>query len=180
MEDKWSKFKAFIGTICFVLFGVVSFMDINYPDNPINIGVGIVIGLLFSFISKKVLSILVSMFNGKLKTTHGKKIVKEMVSKTLVYMLPFAVMAFFSTYYLGWTANSAFVSSAIMTCAALTAVEIGKLKEKPSIVDTIATTVSSSIISAVWVMSIGLLRVIPGYVSAIIKLVLPLISQFKI
>jgi len=180
MEDKWSKFKAFIGTICFAVFGVVSFMDINYPDNPINIGVGIVIGLLFSFVSKKVLSILVSMFNGKLKTTHGRKIVKEMVSKTLVYMLPFAVMAFFSTYYLGWTANSAFVSSAVMTCAALTAVEIGKLKEKPSIVDTIATTVSSSILSTVWVLSIGLLRVIPGYVLAIIKLVLPLISQFKI
>lgn len=179
MEEKGRRLKSFIGIICFVAFGVISLMDINYPDNPVNLSVGIILGLLFSFISKKLFSSMLSMFNGKLKNTHGKGVIKAKVSSGMVYMLPFAIMAFASAYYLGWTANSAFLSSAIMTCGALTGVEIGKLKEKPAIADTIVTSASAAVLSAVWIMSAGFLRLMPGYVVAIIKMVPALINQFK-
>ena len=176
---KFAKLKGFIGTLCFIVFGIVAFMDFNNPLNRINIGVGIALGFVFSFLSKLILSVFFRILNGDVKKNYSKKHIKAAISFGMVYLVPFSVMAFLASYYMHWTATSAFLSTGIMTVSALTAVELGKLKSKPSIFNSIAATVAGAMISSLWLFTAAFSKLVPLYVGALIKYISTFLSQMK-
>ena len=139
----------------------------------------ILIGLIFSFITKKILSFFLGLANRDVKKAYGKMCIKNIVSKGMMFMLPFTTMAFLSAYFLHWSATNAFVSTSIMTAGTLTVLEISKVKGKASIINPIISTVCGAVISCLWLISSSMIRFLPQYIEAVIKNLPSLLNQIK-
>lgn len=170
--------RSTVRKLCYAVFGVTAFANLADPFNITNIVYGIVVGLIFGLICKVFLSGIMGLLNRDLKEKHGKKVISHAVEKGMTFMFPFAVMGFLASFVLGWTLTSGFVSAALMTAGASAAMEIGKLKEKPSIKNTILASVLSWAFVTVWLFSINFLSKVPPYLEGGIKLLISLKDNF--
>lgn len=141
MSDEIAKGKgvrSLLRRLCFMAFGIAAFFNPLDRFNPVNIIFGIVIGLLFGFLCKGFLTRLLGLINPGLKQSHGKKIISIAVDLGMTFMVPFAVMALLATFFMGWTITGGFVSAGLMTAGASASMEVGKLKGKPELKNTIS------------------------------------------
>ena len=104
------------------------------------------------------------MFNPDLKASIGRKTISHAVEKGMTFMVPFAVMALLATFVMGWSITGGFVSAGLMTAAASASMEIGKLKGKQAMKNTILTSAISWSFSTLWLYSIGFLGKMPAYI----------------
>jgi magnesium-transporting ATPase (P-type) len=172
-ENKMSHtgFKRFIGVVCFAIFGVVSASEPGLEFSLLNIFYGMAVGLVFGWVSMLVLAIFLSWINPGLKKTQRKGFARRAVSSGMVYMFPFAVMAFVATYYLHWSSAGLFVSAAISTVAVATGAEISRLYDKPRLWNNIVPTVLASACSMVWMFVIVQVQSFPSLVIGLYDLV---------
>ena len=180
MEQYMNKGKVWrnlLRRLCFIAFGITGFTNPLDRLNLYNIGFGIIIGLLFGYLFKKFLRSLLRLFNGALKKEKGKETIFYAVDTGMLVLIPFAVMALLSTFYLKWSMTGGFISTGIMAVGAAAALEIGKLKGRQEIKNTISTSVISYLFSFVWTLSAQLLVRLPGLLEGGINLLRSVLSK---
>lgn len=175
-KDTMGPFSAFIGTLSFMAFGMIAFMDLRNPLNKVNIVFGLVVGLLFGFVSKLLFTKLLSVLNGDIKNNHGRIAIKATVKSSTIFMFPYALLSFLAAYFLGWATAAVFFSAAIMNTGVTASTEIAKLKGKPAIKNSIATSLAASAVSYLWMYSAGYLKTTLNLVDSIAKLILSLVG----
>jgi hypothetical protein len=171
MEDyqKGNGLRGFLRMLCFMVFGVLTFANPLDKYNPYNIGFGVIAGLFFGFFCRLLLVWLLSAFNPQVKETHGHKAISTAVSRGMLFLLPFAVMAFVSFFYLGWYMTSGFLSAGIMAAAASASIEIGRLKQKQEIKNTVITSLVAAAFAALWIFGSGFLAGVPGLIEGVVE-----------
>lgn len=150
--------------LCFAIFGITAFAGGIGGYGYAAIGFGIFAGLLFGWLCRLFLTGFLLLLNRELRQDGRQKDVGAAVERGMLFLIPFAVMAALAVYFLGWTGVAGFVSAGLMTAGGSAALEIGKLKGKQEIKNTIAASVLSYLFSALWITSAGLLSKIPPYV----------------
>ncbi|KJS21672.1 MAG: hypothetical protein VR72_09245 [Clostridiaceae bacterium BRH_c20a] len=175
---KGNGWRRFFRQLCFIAFGLTAFFNPLDRFNPANILFGIVVGLVFGSLCKAFLSGLLRMFNPDLKASIGRKTISHAVEKGMTFMVPFAVMALLATFVMGWSITGGFVSAGLMTAAASASMEIGKLKGKQAMKNTILTSAISWSFSTLWLYSIGFLGKMPAYIEGVVGLISSLAGNF--
>jgi len=178
-KDKLGPLSSFMGTISFMGFGILGYINLRTPWNMTNIVFGIIVGLFFGFISKFIFSRLLSILNKDLRNIQGKGTIKRLVKRCTIFMFPYAVLTFLAEYYLGWAAAAVFFSAGIMNTGVTISLEVGKLKGKTAIKNTIVTSLSAAAVSYFWVFSAGYLKNVPGMVESLLALGLSLLGVKK-
>lgn len=175
---KGNAFRSIMRKLCFAAFGITAFAVPSDLYNPVNLVFGAVAGLLFGFLCRLFLVGLLGMLNKDLKDKHGRKIVAYAVERGMSFIIPFAVMAVLATFYMGWSMTAGFVSAGIMTAGASAASEIGKLKGKAEIKNTILASIISWAFSTIWLFSAAYLGRLPGYIEGGIKILKTVSGSF--
>lgn len=178
-KDKLGPLCSLIGACSFMVFGIVGYMNLRSPWNITNIVFGILVGLIFGFIGKLLFSLLLTLLNNDIKKSEGKGAIKAAVRRSTIFMFPYAVLVFLSSYFLGWAAAAVFFSAAIMNTGVMAATEIGRLKGKPAIKNTIATTISAALVSYLWIFSAGYLKNVPAMLESLVTLGLSVLGVKK-
>jgi hypothetical protein len=169
--------RRLITSLCFGVFGITAFVNLADPWNLINLIFGFLAGLLFGALCRMFLTAVLSAGNGDLKSAHGKKIISVAIDRGMVFIVPFAVMAAAAAFLMGWSITGGFVSAGVMATGAMSALEIGKLKEKPGMKNTILASVTAWCFSMVWLFAVPIVGKIPLYLDGGITLLLSLKDQ---
>lgn len=180
MDEQWNKGKAargFVRLICFAAFGAVLYTSPLEPLNPFSIGFGVVVGLVFGWLFKLFLKGFLSLFNGSVKKEKGQRAISYAVENGMLYLVPFAMMALLATYYLSWSMTAAFVSTGIMAVGTASAIELGKLMEKPSVKNTIIASGVSFLFSFSLTLTLPILARFPGLIEGVFKLIPTMLGQ---
>lgn len=175
-NDRLGPLNSIIGTFSFMVFGVVGYLNLRIPWNSTEIVFGVIVGLIFGFISKLIFIRLLSILNGDIRKSRGSRAIKEVVRRSTVFMFPYAVLVFLAAYFLGWAAASALFSAAIMNTGVMVSSEVGKLKEKPVVRNTIATSLTATAISYLWMYSAGYLKDAPAMLQSLVTMGLTLLG----
>jgi hypothetical protein len=157
-NDRLGPLASFIGTCSFITFGIMGYINLKNPLNITTIVFGVIIGFLFGFLAKFFLYHLLSILNGDVKKEKGKESLKAAVNRSTIFMFPYAILALLAEFFLGWAAAAVFFSTAIMNTGVMASMEVGKLKGKSSIKNTIASSLIATAISYLWIFSGGYLR----------------------
>lgn len=166
-----------IRNLSFIAFGITIFSDPFDRFNLYNIGFGIIVFLLFGWIFKKFLRGFLALFNPALKKEHGKAAIYYSVENGLLFLVPFAVLALIATFYLNWSMINAFFSTSIMVVGTATAIEIGKLKGKQNLKNTIITSGVAFLFSFIFTLSLQFIIKAPGLIEGVVNLIPTLFSQ---
>ena len=179
MEQNYNKGKGWrnlVRRLCFMAMGVSAFTNPMDTFNLYNIVLGAVAGLLFGWMFRKFLRWFLSLFNGKFKKEKGKEAIRYAVDSGMLFLTPFAVMMLLATYYLNWSDTRGFVASGIMAVGTAAAIEIGKLKGKQEIRNTIATSGISFLFSFLWTLSYAYMLRVPSLVEGGVSLIRGILS----
>lgn len=158
------RFLALVG------FGATVYNAVATRYNPYYIGFGVLMCLIFGWLYKHFLRFLLGLFNPAIKKGVGKKEIHHAVDNSMLFLVPFAVMSLLATYYLKWTLTTAFLSTGIMSVGTAAAIEVGKLREKPVMRNTIITSGVSFLFSFVLTLSVQLLGKVPSLIEGAVKL----------
>lgn len=170
--QKGNGLRGFLRMLSFMVFGILAFSNPMDKYNPYNIAFGAITGLFFGFLCRLFLVRLLSVFNPQIRQNSGRKAIRTAVSRGMLFLLPFSIMALFSYYYLRWYMTSGFLSAGIMSAATSASIEIGKLKEKQEIKNMLVTSLVAASFSALWILGAGLLAGIPGLIEGLVGFVL--------
>jgi len=178
MNDEYalSSGKRWLARLSFILIGISSFANPLDFFNLYNIGTGLILGLLYGFIFQLFLRSFLSTFNWKYKKTGGSKALRYSVENGLIYLVPYALIMTLATFILGWGMSLGFVSTGIMTVGATATMELGKIKGKQEIKNTIATTVVAFLFSTLWTLGLPYMVKLPALIEGGITLVKSLIK----
>jgi hypothetical protein len=166
-----SGFKRLIGVLCFALFGVLGTLQQGQEFDLLNILYGLLVGLVFGWVSIMILTIFLRWINPGLKKTQKKGFARRAVSSGMVFMVPFAVMAFMAVTILHWKSAGLFVSGAISAVAVATGAEISKLYEKPKLWNNIVPSVLATLSSMTWLYLIVRIQSFPAAIIGLYSLV---------
>ncbi|MEW6573773.1 MAG: hypothetical protein AB1374_09095 [Bacillota bacterium] len=155
---------------CFAVFGATGLLNPFDRFNPVHIIMGVAVGICFGFLCRLSLSVVLGLANRSLKRIHGRGVVGAAVARSMLFLLPFALMSLLAAYILRWSALSAFVSAGLMTAAVAAAIELGRIKAKPEIKDTVLASVVAWAFSATWIYALGFLGRLPLYVEGAVRL----------
>lgn len=172
-EKGW---RGFVHGLCFIAFGICAFSNPLDKFNIYNILFGVVIGLFFGWLFKKFLKGFLGLLNSKLKKEQGKEVIRSAVDNGMLFLTPFAIMILLATFFLNWSMTVAFISAGIMAVGTAAAIEMGKLKGKQEIKNTIATSGMSFLFSFIWTLSYQFLMKTPPYLEGGINLIRTMIS----
>lgn len=170
-DYRLSSGKRWLARLCFVLIGISSFANpINY-FNLYYLLTGLVFGLLLGLLFRLFLRSFLNTFNWKYKKESGKDGLAYAVENGMLFLIPYAVIMTFATFYLGWNLTLGFVSTGLMTVGASSTMELGKIKGKQEIKNTLATTMVSFIFSTVWTLGLPYMIKIPSLIEGGLTLV---------
>lgn len=165
---KGKLWRGLLRNVCFATFGVTAFSNPMNRLSVTNIVFGIVIGIFFGFLFKKFSQGLLRLFNGKLKKEIGKDAITYAVNTGMMFLIPFALMALLSVFYLKWSIVSGFISAGIMAAGTAASLEMGKLRGKQELKNTIITSMVSYLFSFIWTISAQILVKAPGLIDGAI------------
>lgn len=156
--------KNIVRYLCFIAIGISAFSNPMEPMNFYNLLFGAVAGLLFGWLFRIFLRAFLGLFNGKLKQEKGKKIIRDAVDSGMLFLAPFALMMLLAVFYLQWSETRGFVSAGIMAVGTASAIELGKLKGKQEIKNTIASSGISLMFSFIWTISYAYMAKAPALI----------------
>ena len=162
IEVKGRGFSRMIRIICFMTIGICAFSDPLNQGSLYHIGFGALSGLIFGLLYQKFLKTFLGLFNRKLKKEQGKLVIRNAVDNGMLFLTPFVVMLAIATFLLGWSMTAAFISAGIMAVGTASAIEMGKIKGKQEIKNTIATSGVSYIFTFLWTISFPILAKAPS------------------
>jgi heme/copper-type cytochrome/quinol oxidase subunit 2 len=156
-----------VSSLCFAIFGAAAFWYSGPMFSVINIVFGVVVGLIFAFISIRLMAFFIRIANGEMRRQHGHKFALNAVARGMMFMVPFAILAFLAAYVLHWTTATLFISSALMTSGAFAGAELSKLG-KPRAINFILPSLIAFLVSAAWMYATGSLQVLLGLVKTLL------------
>ncbi len=161
---KGNGLKSWVRYLCFIGIGISAFANPMDPFSLYNILFGAVAGLLFGWLFRIFLRSFLSLFNGKFKKEKGKEVIRHAVDSGMLFLIPFAVMMLIAVFYLNWSETRGFVSAGIMAVGTAAAIEMGRVKGKQEIRNTIATSGISFLFSFLWTLSYAYLAKAPSLI----------------
>ena len=168
---KSSGLKTWVRRICFMIIGVCALTNPMDFFNIYNILFGLIIGLFFGFLYRRFLGAFLDLFNHQFKKERGKAVIKEAVEMGMLFLTPFTIMLLLATFGLRWSMTLGFISAGIMSVGTASAIEMGKIKGKQEIKNTIATSGVSFLFAIAWTLSIPLMTKVPPYIEGGINLI---------
>lgn len=174
--NKEKTWRNLVRRLSFAVVGISAFANPMDLFNPYKIVFGAVVGLLFGWLFRKFLRSFLGLFNSTLKKEQGKEIIRYAVDSGMLFLTPFALMMLLAAYYLNWSETRGFVAAGIMAIGTAAAIEIGRVKGKQEISNTIATSGVSFLFSFLWTMSYAYLAKAPSLVEGGVGLIRGIIS----
>ncbi|NPV91268.1 MAG: hypothetical protein HPY50_10915 [Firmicutes bacterium] len=174
MEENTGKgqgWRNLVRWLCFIAFGVSVFSDPLDRLNIYSIAFGAVAGLLFGWLFRIFLRTFLGMFDRAFKKQHGKYAIRLAVDRGMLFLVPFAVMLLVANYYLNWSMTIGFISAGILMAGTAAAIEMGKIKEKPELRNTLAASAVSFLFSLLWILSYQALAQAPSFIEGGINLI---------
>lgn len=171
---KGKSLRTLLRYLSFGIFGSAALIYAEKPLSPVFMIYGIFIGVVFGIFYNFVLKLILGLANKDLKEKHGRKIVSLGVSKGLLFLVPFAIMALLAAYVMGWTITTGFVSAGLMTAGATITMELEKIKGKGSVKNSLLPLGISFVFSAVWSVGIGYMAILSLYVDGGVNILLSL------
>ncbi len=156
---------AWLRRICFILLGITSFVEVSDPLNSGRLMAGVLVGILFGFVATTFYRSILWMMNPKLNKTLDKKVIKEVVNKGMLFLLPFTVMAMIAVFVLGWQVQGVFVSAALMSVGVVSSNELEKYVGKSKLRNTLASMVVSGGFASLWLLTINKVKFLPTYIT---------------
>lgn len=175
---KFSGLKAFFRLIGFALMGFVAFSKPAKDVELLNALFSALTGLFFGSVYRAFLVWFTKPFNRELKEKYGKKAVKKALDNGLVYVFPFAVIAFVSRFFFGASLIVPLFSSALLIGAISGATSVNVLREKPRAANTVVAFIVSSIFTTLWIHYSPWLARVPIYAESGLKLLQVLLKNF--
>lgn len=171
---KGQSLRTLLRNISFAGFGSAALIYAEKPFGPVFLIYGILVGIYFGILYKFVLGFLLGVSNRDLKQEHGKKIVKYCISKGLLFLVPFAVIALLAAYVMDWTITTGFVSAGLMTAGASITLELEKVKGKGAVKNSLLPLGVSFVFSSIWAIGIGYMAALSLYVDGLVSLLISL------
>jgi len=162
-----SRLHSLAAVLCFAAFGATGLMNPFDRLNPVYLAVGAVVGLAFGFICRVFFSLFLGLGNLGLRRDHGRGVVGAAIARGMSILVPFAAMSLLAAYWLRWSALTPFVSAGLMTAGVAAAIELGRLKPRPGIRDTILASVAAWVLAAAWIYVVGYAVRLPAYVEGV-------------
>lgn len=162
--------------LCFAAMGISAFANPLAIFSPYYLIFGALVGLFFGWLFRKFLRGFLGLFNGKFKKENGKEAIRYAVDNGMLFLAPFAVMMVLAVYYLNWSETRAFVASGIMAVGTAAALELGKIKGKQEIRNTLATSGVSLAFSFLWTLSYVYLAKAPALLEGAVNFVRVLLA----
>lgn len=156
--------KNIVRYLCFIAIGISAFANPLEPMSIYNLIFGAAAGLLFGWLFRIFLKAFLSLFNGNLKKEKGKKVIRDAVDSGMLFLAPFAFMLLLAVFYLQWSETRGFVSAGIMAVGTASAIEMGRLKGKQEIKNTIASSGISLVFSFIWTLSYVYMAKVPALI----------------
>jgi hypothetical protein len=163
--------------ISFAALGACLFINPLKIMSPYYIGFGILTGIIFGTLYKGFLKWLLVIMNGNVRSEFGRGAIPYVVESSMMYIIPFAVMALVAAFGLKWSVANVFFSTGIMAVGTASSFEMGKLQDKRSVKNTIVAAMVSFAFSAVLTMSMPYLAKAPGMLEGVSGLVASLIGK---
>ncbi len=160
-----------------ILFGATLFTTSTTRYNVVYILFGVLIFAIFLFFYKLFLRWFLALFNPVVKKTIGNKVIPAAVDNSVLFLIPFAVMSLLATYALRWSISNAFVSTGIMAVGAAAAIEVGMLRGKPHLKNTIAASGVSFLFSFGLIYFLPILSKVPGWIDGLAGLIPTLLGR---
>jgi hypothetical protein len=167
----------FFRILAFIAFGATTFTSTTTRFSVYHIGFGAVVLLLFGWLYKHLLRMFLGLFNPIIKKEVGKKAIPIAVENSMLFLIPFAVMALIASYFLKWTMTSAFLSTGFMSVGTAASIEVGKLRDKPVLRNTVIAMVLSFVFVFLLTFSIPLLSKVPPLIEGAIKFIPTLMGK---
>lgn len=156
---------AWLRRLCFILLGITSFADSTDPLNVGRLIAGVLVGIVFGFVATTFYRTILWTMNPKLNKVSDKKVIKEVVNKGMLFLLPFTVMAMIAVFVLGWRVQGVFVSAALMSVGVVASNELETYVGKSKIRNTLAATIVSGGFASLWLMTLNRVKFLPSYIS---------------
>jgi hypothetical protein len=163
--------------LAFIAFGATTFTSTTSRFSLYHIGFGALVLLLFGWIYKHFLRMFLGLFNPIIKKSVGKKAIPNAVENSMLFLVPFAVMSLIATYYLKWSMTSAFLSTGFMSVGTAASIEVGKLRDKPVLRNTVISMVVSFLFVFLLTFSVPFLSKVPPLIEGVIKFIPTLMGK---
>ena len=173
---RFNSLKRFIGLLCFALFGIVGTFQRGQEFNPWYLLYGAVVGFVFGWISMFIMALFLRLINPGLSQTIKNGFARKAVAQGMVFLVPFALMAFMAAYCLHWKSATLFISAGISAVAIATGEEIGKLYGKPKLWNNIVPSIVASGLSMTWLYLIVQIQSLPETVISLYQMALQFMS----
>jgi hypothetical protein len=174
---RYSALKRFTGLVCFALFGMVGTFRQGQEFSLPYLLYGAVVGFAFGWISMFIMAILLRLINPGLGKMYKGGFARKAVAQGMVFLVPFALMAFIAAYALHWKSSGLFVSAAVAAVAVATGEEVSKLYDKPRLWNNIVPSIVASGCSMVWLYLIVQVQSFPSAVVSLYSTVTMLMSM---
>lgn len=165
--EKGNGLRGLLRFISMLLFGATLFVDQTDRFNLFRLGFGILIALIFGWVFRRMLRLILRAFNGKLIELKGKIVIKYAVDYGMLYFVPFSVMAIIAVFYLRWPSSWAFMSTGTLAVGTAATVEINRFTEKSSLKNTIASSATAYVFSLMLTLGLPLLLKVPGLIQGL-------------
>ncbi len=162
--------------LALLAFGATTFTSVSTRFNLYHIGFGCIVLIVFAWLYKRFLSMFLGLFNPIVKKEIGKKAIPIAVENSMLFLIPFAVMSIIATYYLKWSLTSTFLSTGFMIVGTTASIEVGKLRDKAVLRNTVITMLISFVFTFLLTFSVQILSKIPPLLEGGIKFVLTFIN----
>jgi len=162
--------------LALVAFGMTIFSTAAMRFNVYYIAFGTLVCLVLGWFYKHFLRFVLGLVNPAVKKNIGKKMIHYAVDNSMLFLVPFAVMSLIATYYLKWTLTTTFLSTAIMSVGTAAAIEVGKIRENPSLRNTIMASGVAFMFSLVVNLGVQLLSKVPPYIEALLRILPDLVK----
>jgi hypothetical protein len=174
---KGKSVRTLLRYISFGIFGSAALLYAEKPLSPVFLIYGILIGIAFGLVYNFVLKLILGVANKDLKKQHGSKIVSLGISKGLLFIVPFAIMALLAAYVMGWTITTGFVSAGLMTAGATITMELEKIKGNGTVKNSLLPIGISFVFATIWAVGIGYMAILSLYVDGGVNVLLSLAND---
>lgn len=157
--------------LALIVFGTTVFSTVATRFNVYYIAFGVVTCVLLGWLYKQFLRFFLGVINPGIKKAVGKKMIHYAIDNSMLFLIPFAVMSFLATYVLKWTLTTTFLSTAIMSVGTAAAIEVGKLRDKPSMRNTIFASAVAFMFSIGINLGLQYASKVPPYIEALARII---------
>ncbi|WP_028307976.1 hypothetical protein [Desulfitibacter alkalitolerans] len=174
--DEKKALRNWIRRFSFMLLGASAFANPVDKLNPYNLIIGMIIGLLFSWLFKRFMYGFLGMVNRAKDKYQARRLVRYAADVGMLFLVPFALMLATAVFIMNWTVTSGLISAGMMAVGIAASIELGKLKGKQEIRNTLTTSFVAFLFSMIWIVGFQYVSRVPVWVEGAVIFIGSLMS----